>query len=191
MTRLIIAPEQAPNSVLLDTEKPGEIADALESVGVRFEQWDANRPTAQDASDADVLAAFADDVDRITRDAGYVTVDIARLQRSDETDAEWITKSSGARHKFLAEHTHADDEVRFFVSGRGAFYLRLDGKVHIVLCAAGDLLGVPAGTRHWFDMGTDPEFTALRFFRDPEGWIGDFTGDEIATRFPEFDSLVT
>jgi 1,2-dihydroxy-3-keto-5-methylthiopentene dioxygenase len=190
MTRLIIAPEDAPNAVLLDTEKPGEIAEALDSVGVRFEQWDAGRPTSG-ASDADVLAAFADDVDRITREAGYVSVDVARLQRAGETAPEWAAKASGARHKFLAEHTHADDEVRFFVSGRGAFYLRLDHKVHIVLCTAGDLLGVPAGTRHWFDMGTDPGFTALRFFRDPEGWIGDFTGDDIATRFPAFDSLVT
>ena len=95
----------------------------------------------------------------------------------------------GARGKFLAEHTHADDEVRYFVDGRGAFYLRLDGKVHIVTCETGDLLGVPAATRHWFDMGTDPNFTALRFFREPEGWVGSFTGDDIATRFPTFDQL--
>ena len=29
-----------------------------------------------------------------------------------------------------------------------------------MLCETGDLLGVPAGTRHWFDMGTSPQFTA-------------------------------
>ena len=112
-------------------------------------------------------------------------------RRGGESDTDWSAKAAGAREKFLAEHTHADDEVRYFVDGRGAFYLRLDGNVHVVTCEAGDLLGVPAGTRHWFDMGTDPNFTALRFFREPEGWVGSFTGDDIATRFPTFDRLVS
>ena len=112
-----------------------------------------------------------------------------RLRRAAQSDDEWAATTKGAREKFLAEHTHSEDEVRFFVEGRGAFYLRLDGNVHVVVCERGDLLGVPAGTRHWFDMGTNPEFTALRFFRDPEGWVGHFTGDDIATRFPTFDSI--
>jgi len=188
MTRLIVTPEAAANDVLVDTEKPAEIASALGGVGVRYEQW-AAAALAPDAADDDVLAAFASDIDRINREGGYVTVDVARLRRGAESDDEWAAKAAGARGKFLAEHTHADDEVRFFVDGRGAFYLRLDGKVHVVLCEAGDLLGVPAGTRHWFDMGTSPQFTALRFFREPEGWVGSFTGDDIATRFPTFDAI--
>ena len=188
MTRLIVAPDATPNDVLTDTEKPQEIAAALATVGVRFEQW-ATTPVAPTATDADVLAAYSSDVARLQREGGYVTVDVARLHRGDEPADEWSAKAAGARGKFLAEHTHADDEVRYFVDGRGAFYLRLGDQVHIVLCEAGDLIGVPAGTRHWFDMGTDPGFTALRFFRDPEGWVGNFTGDEIAGTFPTFDAL--
>ena len=190
MTRLIIAPDGNPNDVVTDTEKAAEITAALAGVGVRFEQW-ATTPIASGATDADILGAYAADIERLQRDGNYVTVDVARLHRGDESGPEWQAKASGARGKFLAEHTHADDEVRYFVDGRGAFYLRLDGHVHIVLCEAGDLIGVPAGTRHWFDMGTDPGFTALRFFRDPEGWVGDFTGDEIASTFPTFDALTT
>ena len=189
MTRLIIAPETAPLDVLLDSEKPDAIAAALQGVGVRYEQWRTARSIAPDTSDTEILQAFADDIDRVNREGGYVSVDVARLGRGSESDAEWTAKAAGAREKFLAEHTHADDEVRYFVEGRGAFYLRLEGKVHIVTCEAGDLLGVPAGTRHWFDMGTDPNFTALRFFREAEGWVGNFTGDDIATRFPTFDQL--
>ena len=190
MTRLIVTPDRNAADIVLDTTTPAEIADALDAVGVRYEQW-----TTQDLTDAttddDILAAYAADVARVSNAGGYVTVDVARLQRSTETDDEWRAKASGAREKFLAEHTHADDEVRFFVEGRGAFYLRIDGKVHVVVCEAGDLLSVPAGTRHWFDMGKNPGFTALRFFREPEGWVGAFTGDEIAAQFPTFDAINT
>src|SRR5918998_1203785 len=49
---------------------------------------------------------------------------------------------------------------------------------------------VPPGPRHWFDMGTNPSFVAIRFFREPEGWVGSFTGDDIATRYPAFDDLI-
>ena len=190
MTRLIVSSEDAPNDVLVDTEKSDEITASLEGVGVQYERWSPD-PVAADASDDAILAALADDVTRVQSDGGYVTVDVARLHRGSEPASVWSEKAAGARAKFLAEHTHADDEVRYFVDGRGAFYLRLDGKVHIVLCETGDLLNVPAGTRHWFDMGTDPSFTALRFFREPEGWVGDFTGDTIATRFRSFDELTS
>jgi 1,2-dihydroxy-3-keto-5-methylthiopentene dioxygenase len=79
--------------------------------------------------------------------------------------------------------------VRFFVSGSGIFYLHVGGEVHAVLCEKGDLLGVPRGTTHWFDMGTSPSFTAIRFFHEEDGWVGNFTGDRIADRFPDFDTI--
>ena len=87
------------------------------------------------------------------------------------------TRRAAARSKFLAEHRHAEDEVRFFVAGRGCFYLHLEPEVLAVVCEGGDLLSVPAGTRHWFDMGSRPDFVAIRFFQQEDGWIGDFTGD--------------
>jgi 1,2-dihydroxy-3-keto-5-methylthiopentene dioxygenase len=85
---------------------------------------------------------------------------------------------------FLSEHRHAEDEIRYFVEGAGLFTLRERGRVYAVRCEANDLICVPAGMRHWFDMGPRPHFTAMRFFRTPEGWVGDFTGDPIADRFP-------
>jgi 1,2-dihydroxy-3-keto-5-methylthiopentene dioxygenase len=94
------------------------------------------------------------------------------------------------RHKFLAEHTHADFEVRFFVGGRGLFYLHVGGKVYLVLCEQGDLISVPANTTHWFDMGEYPDFKCIRFFTTPDGWEGNFTGSDIATRFPSFDDCL-
>jgi 1,2-dihydroxy-3-keto-5-methylthiopentene dioxygenase len=88
------------------------------------------------------------------------------------------------RKKFLDEHFHKEDEVRFFVAGSGLFTLHVDDKVYEILCEAGDLVGVPDGTKHWFDMGPEPSFVAIRFFTEPDGWVGHFTGTDIAQRFP-------
>jgi len=77
--------------------------------------------------------------------------------------------------------------VRFFVEGCGLFCLHIGDEVLQLLCERNDWLAVPAGTRHWFDMGPEPRFCALRFFNDPAGWVADFTGDPIAARYPRLD----
>jgi len=66
------------------------------------------------------------------------------------------------RQKFLDEHFHQEDEVRFFVAGSGLFSLHINGKVYEIRCEQGDLIGVPDGTRHWFDMGPAPSFRSRR-----------------------------
>jgi len=38
-----------------------------------------------------------------------------------------------------------------------------------------------------FDMGEHPDFKCIRFFTVPDGWVGNFTGSDIAGRFPTFD----
>jgi 1,2-dihydroxy-3-keto-5-methylthiopentene dioxygenase len=48
---------------------------------------------------------------------------------------------------------------------------------------------VPGGTTHWFDMGTSPEYKAVRFFHDEDGWVGNFTGSGISRSFPTYDEL--
>jgi 1,2-dihydroxy-3-keto-5-methylthiopentene dioxygenase len=54
--------------------------------------------------------------------------------------------------------------VCFFVAGSDLFSLHVNGKVYGIRCEQGDLIGVPDGTRHWFDMGQAPSFIAIRFF---------------------------
>jgi 1,2-dihydroxy-3-keto-5-methylthiopentene dioxygenase len=88
------------------------------------------------------------------------------------------------RQKFLAEHTHSEDEIRFFVAGSGNFILHVGGKVYDAHCTQGDLISVPAGTKHWFDAGEAPSFTALRVFTDTSGWTPEYTGETISERFP-------
>jgi len=91
------------------------------------------------------------------------------------------------RNKFLSEHTHSEDEVRFFVEGRGLFCLHIGAEVLQILCEKDDWISIPACTKHWFDMGSEPQFCAIRFFNNPQGWVAEFTGEAIAERFPRLN----
>ncbi len=159
------------------------ITAEMEGLGVRFERWDAEAPLAADADQEAVLAAYADDVARLTDEYGFQSVDVIALRPDNP-------KAGELRAKFLDEHTHADFEVRFFVDGKGLFYLHVGAKVYMVLCEAGDLISVPAGVSHWFDMGAAPDFKCIRLFVIPEGWVAEPTGDGIPARFPDFDAFV-
>jgi 1,2-dihydroxy-3-keto-5-methylthiopentene dioxygenase len=177
MSRLRIFDDQRPDAPLAVHTDHAAIAAELGRVGVRFEQWEASQPIAPGASQEEVIAAYRADIDRLMREEGYQSVDVISL-RPDHPDRATL------RQKFLSEHTHSEDEVRFFVAGAGQFTLHIDGKVYDVLCEQGDLIGVPDGTRHWFDMSEAPYFVAIRLFTNKEGWVANFTGEDIAQRFP-------
>lgn len=188
MTLLTSWPDSGPRTVARRTSDPEEIAGALAPLGVRYELWPVRDDLPPGADGKTVLDTYREEIAKLNAEEGFTTVDVVSLHPSDEPD--WAERARAAREKFLSEHTHEDDdEVRFFVSGAGIFYLHVDGMVHAVYCEKGDLLGVPRGTAHWFDMGTRPSFTAIRFFHEEDGWIGSFTGSDIATRFPDFDSI--
>jgi 1,2-dihydroxy-3-keto-5-methylthiopentene dioxygenase len=188
MAYLTIYTDAAEPERLLATADPAEIAAALAPLGVEYGEWPVAPELADTAPADEVLAAYGDAIEQVKRERGYVTVDVASLHPSD--DPGWPETATAARQKFLAEHTHGDDEVRLFTAGSGIFYLHVGDRVYAVLGEKGDFLSVPAGTTHWFDMGTRPSFTAVRFFKDDDGWVGDFTGDPIAERIPDFDTIV-
>ena len=169
-----------PSTLLIDTSDGARIAQELSAVGVRFERWATDAELPKGADQQTVLDAYKSSIDKLVDECGYATMDVIRLERG-------TPNTEPMRKKFLDEHQHSEDEVRFFVEGRGAFYLHLDGRVYQTLCVKGDLISVPAGTKHWFDMGADPEFTAIRLFNNQEGWVANFTGDPIAGGFPKLD----
>ena len=180
MSRLTIFADDSAQ-LLLDTTDGEAIAAALRPIQVRFERWSASRELPLHIDDAAVMEAYGDDIERLKAECGYQSVDVLRCLPDNPKRGE-------LRRKFLDEHTHDDDEVRFFVEGAGVFYLHAAGKVHMTLCERGDLISVPAGTRHWFDMGPAPHFTAIRLFTTPAGWVAKFTGEPIARNFPSFGS---
>jgi 1,2-dihydroxy-3-keto-5-methylthiopentene dioxygenase len=179
MSRLTIYPDSDATRPVLDTTDGEQIEQALKAIHVRFERWAASRQLAPDVDDAAVMEVYRSDIERLKRECGYQSVDVLRCLPDNP-------KREELRLKFLDEHTHDEDEVRFFVEGAGVFYLRAAGKVYMTLCERGDLLSVPAGTRHWFDMGPAPHFTAIRLFTTPAGWVAKFTGERIARNFPSY-----
>lgn len=187
MTLLVTWADTAPDTPVTRTTDVTHITERLGAVGVAFQRWEAAADLPAGADADQVLEAYRDEVDRLVEEHGFTVVDVAQLHPSDDPD--WPTIAAGARAKFLAEHTHDEDEVRFFIDGSGVFYLHIGGEVHAVRCEAGDLLAVPALTTHWFDMGTTPDFAAIRFFQNDDGWVGTFTGDPIASKFADFDTL--
>lgn len=182
MTTLTIYPDTDAAAGRMVTDFPA-IAATLDGIGVELERWEAGQDLGKDATQDEVLAAYKASIDKLNEKYGFQSVDVVSLN-PDHPDKATM------RQKFLAEHTHADFEVRFFVEGRGLFYLHADGKVYAVLCEKGDLISVPANTTHWFDMGANPHFKCIRFFTTPEGWVGNFTGNDIAKEFPDFDQYV-
>ncbi|WP_067860100.1 1,2-dihydroxy-3-keto-5-methylthiopentene dioxygenase [Nocardia shimofusensis] len=188
MTLLQVMAADDADRVRLRTADEAVISAELAAHGIAFDRWPAHDDAATLSSD-DLLARYADHVAELNADGRYRHIDIARIH-PDDSDPSWPETAEGARAKFLDEHRHAEDEVRYFASGRGCFYLHLGEEVLAVVCEAGDLLSVPAGTLHWFDMGERPDFIAVRFFEEADGWIGDFTGDRISSGFPTLDELL-
>jgi 1,2-dihydroxy-3-keto-5-methylthiopentene dioxygenase len=177
MSRLRIYEEAGSGTAVASWTDHAAISRELARVGVRFEQWAATQPVVPGASQDEVIAAYRDDIDRLMQEKGYQAVDVISL-RPDHPDRATMRK------KFLSEHTHSEDEVRFFVAGAGQFTLHIDGRIYEILCESGDLIGVPDRTRHWFDTSESPYFIAIRLFTNTDGWVADFTGEDIAERFP-------
>ncbi len=157
-----------------------EIKIFLNKAGIFFDQWEAAVEFANDADQETILAAYEHALKPYMQSNGYLVADVININSS-------TPNYEAVRAKFLSEHTHTEDEVRFFVDGQGLFWFNLeDGKTPIfnVLCQAGDLISVPANTKHWFDAGeTNPFVKTIRVFIDTSGWVPHYTGSDIAERY--------
>jgi 1,2-dihydroxy-3-keto-5-methylthiopentene dioxygenase len=176
MTRLTIYSETNPQQALATYSDGDAIATELAKVNIKFERWQANQEIADDADNETIIEAYRQDIDRLIEETGYQTFDVISINENHPQKKE-------LRQKFLAEHIHEDDEIRFFIKGKGLFALHIDDKVYELICEQNDLISVPAGTPHWFDMGANPNFTCIRIFDTPEGWVAKFTGSDIAEQF--------
>jgi 1,2-dihydroxy-3-keto-5-methylthiopentene dioxygenase len=175
MSRLTIYPEAQPGTPTLRTEDPQVIAAELARIGVRFARWDSPVALSPDDPAEKILDAYRPYLAELI--AGVGSADVIKLTPDHP-------QAAALREKFLAEHTHTEDEVRFFVHGSGNFIMHVDGQVFDAHCTQGDLISVPAHTRHWFDAGTEPFFTALRVFTDTSGWVPHYTGARLHELFP-------
>ncbi len=163
------------------TSNPKEILEFFNARGLYFDQWQCEEVFEDTASQEDILQAYSKDLFPFMENGGYQSADVISINSLTE-NYEVI------RAKFLAEHTHTEDEIRFFVDGQGLFWFNLETEpVFNLLCEKGDLISVPAGTKHWFDAGeSNPFVKAIRIFIDTNGWVPNYTESGIENEFKDF-----
>lgn len=145
-------------------EDVGEIRKFLAPYGIWYECWPVEERVDPDASSDEILAAYAPEVEQLMQQGGYVTADVINVTPEVPGLQEMLDR-------FNKEHTHSEDEVRFIVKGHGVFYIHgKDGRVFAIEVEGGDLINVPKGTQHWFDLCADRTIRAIRLFQDKSGW---------------------
>ena len=145
------------------------IRSHLASIGIGYERWEPAHVVADDAPPEEILSAYASEIERLKSRGGYATADVIDVSPQTPGLEEMLAK-------FKREHWHDEDEVRFIIRGRGVFHIHpTEGPVTGVEVEAGDLLTVPQGTRHWFDLCADREIRAIRLFQDAAGWTPHYT----------------
>jgi 1,2-dihydroxy-3-keto-5-methylthiopentene dioxygenase len=145
-------------------EEPNAIREFLKPFGVWYEKWDVAGRLPENATNEEILSTYAPEIDRLKAAGSFVTADVINVSR--ETPG-----LDAMLNKFNKEHTHSEDEVRFTVSGRGVFHLHPDGgPVFAVTVESGDLINVPCGMRHWFNLCDDRHIRCIRLFQDVTGW---------------------
>jgi 1,2-dihydroxy-3-keto-5-methylthiopentene dioxygenase len=150
--------------------EPEAVRAHLAGIGIDYQRWAPEREVAADAPAAEILAAYGAEIERLKADGGYVTADV--IDVTPQTPG-----LEALLEKFRREHWHDEDEVRFIIQGSGVFHIRpRSGKVRAIEVGAGDLIRVPRGTWHWFDLCADRRIRAIRLFQDPAGWTPHYTG---------------
>src|SRR5499425_3567711 len=146
-----------------------EVRAHLASIGIDYERWKPAHQVAEGASAAENLAAYAPEIERLKAQGGYVTADV--IDVSPQTPG-----LDAMLNRFNSEHWHDEDEVRFIIEGRGIFHIHpREGNIVAITVEAGDLLRVPRGTWHWFDLCQEKRIRAIRLFQDPSGWTPHYT----------------
>ena len=152
---------------------PVAIAGRLAEISIDYEKWENIREVSPDATDQEILEAFSDEIERLKTAGGYVTADVINVVSTTPGLEEML-------NKFNKEHWHDEDEVRFIVKGHGLFHIApKDSDVVSIEMEAGDLIRVPRGTLHWFDLCGDRTVRAIRLFQDMSGWTPHYTGSGV------------
>ena len=147
-----------------EISEPTEIANFLKDYGIVFEQWDVAGRIGPEATNEEILEAYSPEIERLKAAHGFVTADVINVNPDTPGLDEMLTK-------FDKEHLHTEDEVRFTVKGSGIFHINPEtGPVFGITVESGDLISVPKGTHHWFNLCGDKTIRCIRLFEDVTGW---------------------
>ena len=146
-----------------------EITAYLAGIGIDYERWELPKAVVDGTSSEESLTVYSEQIEKLKQSGGYVTADV--IEVTPETP-----NLEAMLAKFSREHWHDEDEVRFIVRGRGLFHIRpRQGPLTAIEVESGDLIRVPRGTWHWFDLCGDRTIRAIRLFQDPSGWTPHYT----------------
>lgn len=156
---------------------PQEISAFLAPHGIWYEHWEVAGRVSSDASNEEILSAYAPEIERLKERGAFVTADVINVCPDTPGLEEMLSR-------FSKEHTHSEDEVRFTIRGRGVFHIHPnEGPVFAIEVEGGDLINVPAGTRHWFDLCDDRTIRCIRLFEEISGWTPHYEEDGIHDRY--------
>ena len=155
----------ADNITLTDTQ---DVATFLAVRGIECERWTPSRELSADAPADAVLDAYSHQIEVLKQRGGYVTADVIDVNPDTPNLDAMLAK-------FNKEHWHDEDEVRFIIEGRGLFHINAGDSVFVLEVGRGDLIRVPRGTHHWFDLCADRRIRAIRLFQNPAGWTPHYT----------------
>ncbi len=156
---------------------PEEITSGLAQHGIDYERWQPAHPVPDDAPAEEILRAYANEIEQLKARGGYVTADVIDVSPTTPGLDDMLAK-------FNREHWHDEDEVRFIIAGRGIFHIHSKtGNVLSIEVSAGDLIRVPRGTFHWFNLCADRRIRAIRLFQDTAGWTPHYTESHVDQGF--------
>lgn len=160
-----------------EISEPQEIREFLQPFGIWYEKWDVAGRLPGNATNEQILETYAPEIERLKKAGNFVTADVINV--SPETP-----NLDALLAKFSREHTHSEDEVRFTVKGSGVFHIHPPGgPVFAIQVESGDLINVPAGTQHWFDLCQDKQIRCIRLFQDASGWTPSYIEGGVHERY--------
>lgn len=158
-------------------EDPAEISRFLEGLGLWYRRFEGSDNLPENAADQEILDAYREPIQKLMAEGGYVTADVINI-RPEVPGLETML------NRFNKEHFHDEDEVRFIVHGRGLFHIHpQQGPVFSIEVVKGDMIRVPRGTHHWFDLCSDRTIRAIRLFQDSSGWTPHYTETGVDSKY--------
>ena len=165
------------------SERVDVLSKQLAEDGIYFRRLPLVATLPNDSlSEEEILAMYQSQIDTVNKDHHYKLTDVTSITESDAI-------AISIRDRYLSEHTHDDDEVRFFLEGSVLLYIHVNQRIHMLNCTQGDLVIIPAGVKHWLDIGPNPNFSSIRCYNTKEGLINKFTHSCIAESTPRWESI--
>ena len=157
-------------------EDAAAVQQYLAGQGIDYERVAQPERAAEVSSDA-LLDIYSVKIDELKVKGGYTTADVIDVKpQTPGLDAMLA--------RFNSEHWHDEDEVRLIVEGRGLFHIHPENDpVFVIEVQPGDLIRVPKGTHHWFDLCGERRIRAIRLFQNQSGWTPHYTQSGVDREF--------